>query len=204
MRTFTENGLNIYQWMLQYSRNFTILPVKFTLFNSQCANGKVNLLWKTQGSTNSMNFTIERSVNGINWTSVGTLASAGTTGEEKSYTYSDISSGGNIFYRIVETAYDGQKTYSAIIKNNCGSNPVFSLYPNPVTDKAMLNIYLGEPGRIRYYITDSKGSVVVRQEEQLPAGNSQLPVAVSTLTPGIYTLMANWGGSSQSIKFIKN
>ena len=204
MRTFTENGLNIYQWMLQYTRTFTVLPVKFTMFNAQCENGKVKLLWKITGETNSKDYSVERSENGSSWTNIGTLAAAAQGSGEKAYSYTDPSGNGKVYYRIVEIGYDGQKTYSNIIQNNCSSQPSISLYPNPVKDGSSLTVVSANPGRLSYYVVDSKGSVVIRQESMIPAGTSLVPLNTSMLPGGVYTLQASWNNESRQLKFIKN
>jgi dienelactone hydrolase len=204
MRTYTENGLNIYQWMLQYTRTFSVLPVKFTMFNAQCENGKVKLLWKTGGETNSKDFYIERSANGSSWTNIGSLLAAGQAVGEKVYTYTDPSGNGKFYYRIVETGYDGQKTYSSVIQNNCSSRPSIALYPNPVRDGSSLTVIAANPGQLSYYVIDAKGSIVLRQTTMIPAGTSLVPVNTSMLPKGMYTLQASWEDENQQVKFIKN
>jgi hypothetical protein len=204
MRTYTENGLNIYQWMLQYTRaELSILPVKFSMFNAMCQNGKVKLLWKTQNETNSKDFYVEKSVNGNIWTSIGSVIAAGQSSLEKTYNYIDPA-GGNGFYRIVQVGFDGQKHYSTVIKNNCNATPSVSLFPNPVADIANLTIYTGNSTRLSYLIVDNKGAVVLRQEAMVPAGTNQVPVSVAALTRGLYTLQASWDKETKTIKFVKN
>jgi hypothetical protein len=164
----------------------------------------VKLLWKTAGETNSKDFSVERSENGNTWSSIGTLVAAGQGTVEKQYTYTDPSGNGKIYYRIVEIGYDGQKTYSSVIQNNCSSKPSISLYPNPVREGASLTVISADPNQLRFYIIDSKGSIVLRQESTIPSGTSLVPINTSILPKGVYTLRASWGNESQQIKFIKN
>ena len=205
MRTYTENGLNIYEWMLQFTRAMnSVLPVKFSMFNANCANGKVNLSWKTQNESNSKNFSVERSENGNNWISIATIPSNGQNAGENSYSYTDPAGGNNGFYRVVEMGHDGQKTYSTVIRNNCTSKRSISVFPNPVQENAVLNIYSETNSKLSFYIVDNKGAVVARQESMLPAGTSQVTLPVGALSRGMYTLHASWENHTETIKLVKN
>jgi len=75
--------------------SFAPLPVNFLLFNARCDDGFVKLSWKTAGEKNSKNFSIEKSVNGREWSVIGTLPSAGQTASEQSYDFNDNTPGAN-------------------------------------------------------------------------------------------------------------
>ncbi|MBA2746277.1 MAG: T9SS type A sorting domain-containing protein [Flavisolibacter sp.] len=198
------SGLNIYEWMLQFTRVFSVLPVNFTLFNANCDNGTVKLVWKTHGETDSKQFQIERSLNGRDWNQLGIVNAAGQSSTEKTYTYLDPSAGNNVFYRVVEISIDGRKSYSTVIRNNCKGQEMLSLYPNPVNDVAVMNLNLKQNQKVVYYVSDSKGAIVLRGEMAFPAGNNQVTIQMNYLQRGMYTLNAHLGSGIQSVKFIKN
>ena len=179
------------------------LPVNFVLFHANCDNGAVSLLWKTAGERNSKNFTVERSANGTDWLALGTLAAAGQSSVEQSYRFSDHTAGAGGLYRIVQEDIDGRKTFSTILKYNCSQQQDFKVYPNPVDDRATLDISLAQQAKLSLSVVDSKGAVVRRQEELLPAGTSQLTVGMGGLARGNYTLYAKWNGVVKSVKLVK-
>jgi hypothetical protein len=204
MRTYQENGLNIYEWMLQFSRTSdVILPVNFTMFNAACENGRSKLTWKTTGETNVQRFAIEKSDNGNNWSEIGTVPPSAPSSGEKAYHFTDPSAG-NGFYRIVEHSFDGRRTISSVIRNGCKTNTGLSIFPNPATDKIMISISVDQRSRLNYFITDAKGAVIQRKEIALEAGLSQVPVLLHGIPQGIYTIHASWGSSKESMRFLKN
>lgn len=75
---YTEviNGvtMNIYQWMLQYSRVSTNLPILFSDFSlSQYKNDSTLIIWGTDMESGSSKFIIERSTDGKTFTPVGSV-----------------------------------------------------------------------------------------------------------------------------------
>jgi hypothetical protein len=179
------------------------LPVNLVLFNASCDNGNVNLLWKTAGEVNSRNFTIERSTNGTDWTALITVPAAGQSSVEQSYSFRDQTGTGTGFYRIVQQDLDGRKMYSSIIKSVCGRAASFSVYPNPVDDRAILDISLDQSARLDLSIVDAKGVVVKQQQHLLPQGTSQVSLNMSGLAQGAYTLYARWNGEVKTVKLVK-
>lgn len=179
------------------------LPVNFSLVNAQCVNGSVNISWKTSGETNSNNFSIERSANGRDWTSIATLPSAGQSGTEQSYSYRDNAAAAGSLYRIVQQDFDGRKTTSSILRSNCGKELSLSVYPNPVNDVAVLSISLAKKSRLSVSVIDGKGSVVRQQESLLPEGASQMSINMQGLSTGTYTLRAQWDGEVRTLKVVK-
>ncbi|NJM24348.1 MAG: T9SS type A sorting domain-containing protein [Bacteroidia bacterium] len=61
-------------------------------------------------------FTIERSANTSSWDSLVSIDGAGTTAEKRHYSYSDNwPYGGRSYYRLRQTDYDGQTSYSNVV-----------------------------------------------------------------------------------------
>ena len=179
------------------------LPVNFTLFNAQCLNGQVNLTWKTAAEQNSLNFQVEKSTNGRDWTLLTTIPAAGQSSGERSYTFRDLSVASNSFYRVMQVDQDGRKTYTSILRNACRNGSLFSVYPNPVVDKASVSIELERETKLNFSIADSKGAVVRQVQRILPSGTSQVNIDMGRLPSGSYTLFANWNGMVRSVKVLK-
>ena len=90
---FTENGLNVYQWMLQFKRNFTTLGVTGLEFSAaKKDNDKIQLLWKTVTETNNKGFEIQRSRDGVTFEAVTFVNALATSGAGATYSYVDAAS----------------------------------------------------------------------------------------------------------------
>jgi len=69
--------MNVYQWMLQFSRTGgAVLPVSGLSLNIQENNGNILLTWKTYSEIENKGFEILRSNNGITFDSVVLLPAA--------------------------------------------------------------------------------------------------------------------------------
>ena len=167
-------------------------PVLFTLFNAKCDNKKVLLTWKTAQEQNSSHFDIEKSEDGIHWTVIGSLPATGNSNSEKSYSFMDNNSAQNNYYRIVEFDLNGSPQFTSIIQSTCSVTNTFKLWPNPVRDKAFINITTENASQVMINIFDSKGSLVKMQRDMILQGSNQLNVDMKPLTSGIYLISIDW------------
>jgi hypothetical protein len=207
IKSISTSGFNI-NWI-----DFTLksvqspLPVKFVYFNAMCeSNGVgVKLQWKTGSEQNSSRFSIQRSVDGLNFSEVGTMGAAGQSSEERSYVYLDRgASASSNLYRIVQYDYDGKTTISSIVRSNCSSRGAsVSLYPNPSSGASALNITLEQSARVHIDVLDSRGALILQRSMLLPVGSNSIPMDMSRYADGVYTIRVQHGGEKQTLKLIK-
>ncbi|MCH5684325.1 hypothetical protein LWM68_08625 [Niabella sp. W65] len=57
-----------------------VLPVTFDAISAVAKNKTLSVIWKTTSETNCKGYTVEASLDGNNWTSIGTLSSKATNG----------------------------------------------------------------------------------------------------------------------------
>ncbi|HSN59616.1 MAG TPA: T9SS type A sorting domain-containing protein [Ferruginibacter sp.] len=199
--TFKENGLNIYEWMLQYKRNFTVLPVTGLVFNATLdTDKKVKLLWNTLTEINNQGFNILRSTDGTNFSNIGFVTSSASNGAGANYTFTDNSPvNGKSYYRLELTGADNQKTYSEIKAIQRMESLEISFYPNPV--QTVLNIKTATPlMNAQLRISNANGQNVL---QQTLSGNGNITVKVASLPAGIYYAKIIEEGNQQRFKFIK-
>jgi hypothetical protein len=157
------------------------LPVSWLGFtaNRQTDNS-VLLSWSTSQEINTRDFTIQRSVNGTDWTNLGTIPAAGNSQTQINYEFRDAQpSAGTIYYRIAQRDIDGRMEYSRVITlRNTGKKGV-KISPNPVTGSTAI-ITLQQSGIVAIY--NSQGRLVLKKE--FPAGDS--PLDLSGFARGAY------------------
>ena len=202
-RAHTEDGMNIYEWMLQYSRPAMAspLPVKFSLFNQHCVNNKVQLTWKTEMEMNVQNFSVEKSKDGRSWYLVATVDAKGNDNGAQ-YEYLDANSGAQ-FYRVVANDVDGQRTFSSILRVGCNDRSGVTILPNPSKGPLSLSIRASVAETASVIVFDNKGSVVHRQQQQLMAGTNQFDLELGTLAAGMYSVRVERGGQVETVSFMK-
>lgn len=60
-----------------------ILPVQFAKYDIQCNDKGAIITWATATEQNSNRFEIQRSTDGINWTTIDNVVAAGNSNDQK-------------------------------------------------------------------------------------------------------------------------
>src|SRR5690606_19866225 len=116
--------------------NVCIFPLPVTLleFRAELVSERsAKLSWITLSETNNDYFTIEKSLNGTDWQELTKLEGAGNSSVKNTYEhFDDQLSLGITYYRLKQTDFNGEFSYSKIVQ----VNPEFSdsqiqIYPNP-------------------------------------------------------------------------
>jgi hypothetical protein len=162
-----------------------LLPIELLSFEGELLQQAVALKWQTATELNFQGFEIQRSLDGIVFEPLGSLAAQGSEGLGASYEFMDpeaLSLGKNtLYYRLKELDLDGSKHYSPIIAVELPPKEAngLQLYPNPVSDR----LFWRTDGSIKflaYEIRDALGRVLMSDQIQ---GNS---IDLSSLAKGQY------------------
>ena len=145
----------------------TPLPVKLTKFAAVAVGADAVLSWATAQETNNHHFEVERSLDNRTFESVGTVAGRGTTTLTSSYGFTDAGasthSTGVLYYRLRQVDYDGQASFSPVQTVRfrfAGTN--VSLYPNPTTSSATLDLSALPAGDYTVEVVETTGRRVLR------------------------------------------
>ncbi|MEJ8841258.1 T9SS type A sorting domain-containing protein [Lacibacter sp. H375] len=173
------------------------LPVQLLSFNGRLLNGQSQLNWKTATEINASHYLIERSSDGINFLSIGSVAATGNSVAETTYQFVDVSPLASFnYYRLKMVDEDGKSSYSAVIKLYSSSSIRVTASPNPfdqliniqATVEASGDAYIrlfDQHGRIMYNTIRSvfKGTNAIQLNNlpQLPGGNYILEVRAGQL-----------------------
>ena len=166
-----------------YYSSAVVIPIELVRFNANAQNKTVNLDWLTASELGNDYFDVQRSANGRDWTSIGTIKSKGSSATKNAYNFTDETPLSNVnYYRLKQVDFDGKFEYSAVVSvNMLKGGKALSLYPNPVSDK--LNVVtnsLDTEGAIQIF--DMKGSLL-KTAQML---NNQLDV--NDLPIGLYQI----------------
>ena len=182
----------------------SITPVTLLTFNAK-RNGSVNSLsWSTSQELNSQYFGIEHSSDGIHFSQIGRIAAAGNSSTQRSYQFIDPSPVKGVnYYRLMIVDIDNTVKYSMIksVKNAGRLN--FSVYPNPVRDKLLIDIDAEKNDNGEISITDINGRNVYRSQLNLQPGINTIPVDVTNLANGTYFINLQMTDNSFMKKFSK-
>jgi hypothetical protein len=120
-----------------------ILPVTLLDFYLVNLSNAVSVRWKTATEHNNAGFEVQKSFNGLNWSTLSfipTKAVDGNSTQLLTYEYPDYShSDGKVFYRLAQVELNGHKQYSQVISMEFDAINPISVYPNPTTGVATLS-----------------------------------------------------------------
>jgi hypothetical protein len=112
-----------------------VLPIELLSFTASVQNSNVELNWITTSENNNDYFNVERSTDALNFTSIGTINGAGNSDETIKYSaVDDRPFPGVSYYRLVQTDYDGKRSYSDIVAVEFNEYSL-AIYPNPFSDE---------------------------------------------------------------------
>ena len=178
-------------------------PVKFIDFNVKDAGSSILLTWQTATEQNSDYFSIEKSSDGLSFTSIGIVKAAGNSENILSYSYIDRSpSDGNTYYRIVEYDKDGSTTITPIKSVDVNNNDLIVM-PNPsagnftVTGKTTAN------AQVYIYVINSLGQQVYEILSSTAQEYFTQSINISNLPSGVYYLQVQSADNSWVKKIVK-
>lgn len=158
-------------------------PIALLSFNAVYDDVSKTLLlkWATASETNNDYFTIERSSNGQDWQILSIKKGAGNSSHSLYYEMNDRSPlPGKSYYRLKQTDFDGQFTYSpieSVYGKDIDIN--YGIYPNPASDF----ITILPSSNIDYVeVVNSLGITVLTTEVLTSVSISELPVGFYFVT----------------------
>jgi hypothetical protein len=167
---------------LATSTGSNALPIQLLSFSATNLGSFVSVNWTTTNELNNDYFTIQRSVDGGEFSKIAMVKGAGTSTRDLDYTFSDIEPlNGISYYRLKQTDFDGKSTYSDVVKINRDEEPTLMVSPNPMIGKtATMNVHG------TFQVINSVGQVMFTKE------NSN-EFDVSTLSAGVYLIRSASG-----------
>jgi hypothetical protein len=101
----------------------------------------VSITWSTAKEENNDVFVIQRSIDGITFTSIGTVKGMGTKNETSHYKFLDESPVlGQNFYRVVQYDINRDFSNSPVVAVNVVNDIFINVSPNPSSGEFKLNI----------------------------------------------------------------
>ena len=183
----TLNGAKKYKIIATLSNGSTLissyislecstLPVELTYFDVSQQGNDLFFEWETATETNNDYFTIEQSIDGVSFYEVARIAGAGTTSWSNSYNYTmPVNYSGLTYFRLKQTDYNGEYSYSDVQSVFVDNNEYVRLYPTVASEYVTIE---GDFDSVEFCDAQGKIHHPTRME-----GNS---FPVSTLPKGMH------------------
>ncbi len=180
------------------------LPVTWLSFTAQKLNDvSVSLKWSTVNEQNNQYFDVERSTDGVNFTSFAKVNAGNHPAQVQQYGLNDYKAVAGInFYRLKQVDADGKFSYSAIAKVILpGDGAAWRMQPNPATSattifavKALKNVTIT--------LTNASGKTVFTDKRVQVNAGDQVIIPVSNFAKGIYFVHVNVDGNTSTQKLV--
>jgi Secretion system C-terminal sorting domain len=168
-------------------------PVKLLTFGATKFNTDILVKWETAQELNNSHFIIERSSDGISFSSVGQVKGNENSNVIVAYNFLDVNAPTvNLYYRLKQVDVDGTFTYSDVVLVRAGksSNSTISIFPNPIADYK-ININISNLPKVKgeINIISTDGKKVFTTYRNFAVENSLMQLQIpSSILPGTYLL----------------
>ncbi|MEP7170434.1 MAG: T9SS type A sorting domain-containing protein, partial [Bacteroidota bacterium] len=166
------------------------LPIELVKFDATYNGKSVDLKWITASEKNNDYFTVERTKNGNDFLTITKVPGAGTSTSAHYYSANDETPQNGIsFYRLMQTDFDGQSSFSKLIAVRINEDDlgIDYLYPNQHSGEVYFSIK-SISGNMKADVVDVLGRIVVSQKLFSSGENEIFKINAELLKTGLYTL----------------
>lgn len=170
----------------------TILPVKGLMINVEQKGSTAAINFSTESEENTKTFETEKSFDGRTWNVIAIQPAAGNSSVKRSYSTTDANlSSGTVYYRIKETDFDGQFTWSPVItfKLDETAQATATAFPNPFTNNFSVQYKSSQNEVAVLRLVDQTGRTIQNVTWNLRKGSNIIQLDnVEKLARGFYII----------------
>lgn len=180
------------------------LPVSLAKFEAVKTNNAVKLSWQTASETNNSHFNILKSVDGVNWSLLTTVAGNGNSNKLINYNTLDINPFSGInYYQLKQVDFDGKVTLSKIVSVNYAVTAKETLAVNYSNNTLTLFVNKNLAEQAEISLLDLSGKKIISKKVQVNNGESAITIPAN-LNNGIYVVRLQSLSAVLTTKFSAN
>ncbi|MBX9852972.1 MAG: T9SS type A sorting domain-containing protein, partial [Cytophagaceae bacterium] len=174
----------------EFSKCGYVLPVTLTFFTGKVISPEEVLLrWQTASEENNNYFIIERSEDKVSSIAVGKVNGSGNSSEMMNYSFTDqVSGSGIVYYRLRQVDFDGSVNYSEWISIKLQRDNYLSVYPNPFSDKIIIQSDLIDDSDYSVKVYNAAGQMLYEFSGEATVGLNEISLSLDDLSKGVYFL----------------
>lgn len=183
------------------------LPFELITLSGKPVNDAARLEWIVKNEKDVNDYTIERSIDGVQFTEIGSVTAKNGTGELK-YQFTDFNAaktGTVVYYRIRSNEITGIGKYTNTISVNFAIvlKTSLAVAPNPAKDKTTVTIQSTADETVQLKVIDNTGRLIKVLTVNLVKGKNNLTLDMSDLKAGLYYIDVTGKSISEKTKLIK-
>ncbi len=176
------------------------LPVELLSFTAEKNGHHVDLKWVTASEVNSDYFTLEKSVDGVNYEFLKAVNAAGNSVSTKEYLHVDEQPAiGWNYYKLYQTDFDGTTNFEGDVSVHFDKNSDADvvIFPNP-SNGGNFSILTSHTESGQVSIMDAKGRLV----KQVSYSGNRIDIDDLNLSSGVYQVRLQFNGETIVQKLI--
>ncbi|MFN8299883.1 MAG: T9SS type A sorting domain-containing protein [Chitinophagales bacterium] len=168
------------------------LPVELIYVNAEPKTSSIAVTWATAIEINNKGFEVQRSTDGVNFTTIGWVDGGNNSTMTLAYEYDDMNVQQNItyYYRLNQIDNDGASTFSYVVSAQIGGTTEFTVsqpMPNPAVDVTRMVVSTSAAQTVEVRVVDVTGRIVVENKNvSLSAGSNTISLDVQNIASGDY------------------
>jgi len=186
------------------TKNFTFLScvataIELSNFEGQVKEDFNQLAWHTATESDNKYFSLEKSLDGVNFTEIAKIASQGNSNSMQSYNFDDYDLVDNAYYRLRTTNTIGfSKIASNVIQLTRFNSEItlVGLSPIPASDVLNINVNSAEDENVIVNLLGINGKELISNGFDLGVGTNTLKLDVSVYPSGIYFIQVKSNSKS--------
>lgn len=183
---------------------FIVLPVELTNFTVEEDRGAALLKWSTAAEINNDYFLVQRTVNGIEFETIGIVDGAGNSSALNHYDFTDTAPlDGLSYYRLVQIDFDGATASTEFVAFTKTISDEFQIAPNPTEGLITLSKTLEIGTTVEVLIQDLSGRTLRRYDFVAGQGAFVEILDVRDFPSGMYSLVIQTPGKNAVRKIMK-
>ncbi|HMP91294.1 MAG TPA: T9SS type A sorting domain-containing protein [Phnomibacter sp.] len=168
-------------------RLLTVLPATGFQLTGRLLGNDAELTWTTLTEAKTKDFRLQRSIDGVHYADVTTVAASGNSNTEKRYSAFDRNlKVPEMFYRVELHDVDGKVTRSNVVVLKPMLVNALAVFPNPV--ETSVNINFAEAGNYQVDLVNAAGARVLARRFAASTGAVSTSLNRAGLPAGIYHL----------------
>ena len=186
--------------------NCSVLPTKILSFSGKLVNDHAMLYWTTTREEEHLRYSIEKSMDGVQFTRIGILNSYPVSGEQNYYTFRDSAQlTGRAWYRIAMINPQNRTLYSRNIALYQELEPfAVTSVLNPFTNDILFDVALSSDAKLSVALYSISGKLIKQQSYTGYKGTNGLTLTdLKSLSKGMYLLQVQCNGQMVVKKVVK-
>ena len=207
INSYLQTNNSFHKWTLVNPNSS--LPVELIYLEAEAINNQyIQVSWATDLEINNKEFEVERSLDGQNWTHIGTVDGHGNSTVKQTYAYNDNNVMPDVvyYYKLRQVDFNGDSKETDMVSamlTGKGSFAISDFIPNPTRDNSKIIITTGNEMNISVKLYDILGQQLTADKTySLTAGENNVDFETQGLAAGNYTAVISAGNKIYSKRLV--